>query len=231
MFIAIKNSPYQGVYRKTEFKNEWRAPGVSIKEFRDGKLEEALKWAEVTEVKGLAQDEVSIRKKRDKNKNKNNMDIIMGIKGLNLKSVKSLESMLLEIEDETNGFTKTPFYLSTGIYSLAIDSKADLSMIKNSILMCNKAIDYLNWTIENMERLRDILKSKEKEFDNYQSYLQWKTTADGLAYSEGIRQEIAEVVKDRDYKDQIVHFIKTYKINKNEYDKHNSRIEEIINEI
>ena len=68
----------------------------------------------------------------------------MGIKGLNLKSVKSLESILLEIEDDTNGFTKTPFYLSTGIYSLVIDSKADLSMIKNSILMCNKAIDYLN---------------------------------------------------------------------------------------
>lgn len=231
MFIAIKNSPNQGVYRKTEFKNEWRTPGVSIKEFRDGKLEEALKWAEATEVKGFTQDEISTRKKRDKNKNKNNLDIIMGIKGLNLKSVKRLESILLEIEDDTNGFTKTPFYLSTGIYSLVIDSKADLSMIKNSILMCNKAIDYLNWTIENMERLRDVLKSKEKEFDNYQSYLQWKTTDEGLAYSEEIREEIAKVVKDRDYKDQVVHFIKTYKINKNEYNKYDSKMEEIINEI
>lgn len=231
MFIAIKNSPNQGVYRKTEFKNEWRTPGVSVKEFRDGKLEEALKWAEATEVKGFTQDEISTRKKRDKNKNKNNLDIIMGIKGLNLKSVKSLESILLEIEDDTNGFTKTPFYLSTGIYSLVIDSKADLSMIKNSILMCNKAIDYLNWTIENMERLRDVLKSKEKEFDNYQSYLQWKTTDEGLAYSKEIKEEIAKVVKDRDYKDQIVHFIKTYKINKNEYNKYNSKMEEIINEI
>lgn len=231
MFIAIKNSPNQGVYRKTEFKNEWRIPGVSIKEFRDGKLEEALKWAEVSEVKGLTQEQVSTTKKRDKNKNKNNMDIIMGIKGLNLKNIKTLESILLEIEDETNNFTKTPFYLSTGIYSLAIDSKADSLMIENSILMCNKSIEYLKWTIENMERLRDILKSKEKEFDNYQSYLQWKITTDGLAYSEEIKQEIAEIVKDRDYKDQIVHFIKTYKINKNEYNKYNSKMEGIINEV
>ena len=53
MYIAIKNSDKQGVYRNFEFDNEWRKKGVNVKNFKKENLKEALKWAGVKQVTRL----------------------------------------------------------------------------------------------------------------------------------------------------------------------------------
>ena len=53
MYIAIKNSDKQGVYRRFEFNNEWRKKGVNVKHFKKENLKEALKWAGVRQITRL----------------------------------------------------------------------------------------------------------------------------------------------------------------------------------
>lgn len=62
MYIAIKNSENKGVYRSTEFDYLWLKPGIKSKKFKNSKLNDALKWAGVTEVKGVTDIESSKRR-------------------------------------------------------------------------------------------------------------------------------------------------------------------------
>lgn len=216
MYIAIKNTENKGVYRKTEFKYEWLTPGTSMKRFRNSKLNEALAWAGVKEVKGITDEENTGRKKKYK---KNNRDLILSIRGINRKHVKSLNNILAEIEDESNRFTKTPFYLNSELYISEINGIVDDFELESVISLCKNAINYLNGVIEDVKKLDEELKEKEKEFDSYQLYLEWKNTPEGIEYSKDLKSKIYDVVKDREYKDKIVLFIKTYNKNKKHYNK------------
>lgn len=51
-FIAIKNTEHKGVYKEKEFNKElYKTKGISYRKFKQGELEDALKWANVKNVK------------------------------------------------------------------------------------------------------------------------------------------------------------------------------------
>lgn len=47
MYIALKNTEHKGVYKKENFKKEWRVKGASIRSFKEDELQTALNWAGV----------------------------------------------------------------------------------------------------------------------------------------------------------------------------------------
>lgn len=221
MLIAIRNTECKGVYRQTELNRSWIPKDASIRIFRESQLPKALKWAGVTEAKGITYKEV-IKGKKKYNKvkyKKNNLDITSEIIALNSRSIDALESILIEIKDETNEFTKTPFYLSTETYKEQINNIADTSMVEDTILMCENAMDYLNDIVDTMRILKEKVTTKLKEFEDYQSYCDWKSSQEGMEHSKEITNKIIEAVENREYKTKILSFIKEYKKNKKLYNK------------
>ena len=67
MYVALKNTEHKGVYKKENFKNEWRVKGASIRSFKVEELEEALNWAG---VKALSIPDSSDRKNKNNTKSK-----------------------------------------------------------------------------------------------------------------------------------------------------------------
>ena len=212
MLVAIKNGENKGVYRKSDFRYEWRVKGVQIKNFKSPRLREALEWAGVNDVKGATSDEI-IKKKNKWELKKDHKELIVCIMGINKKHMNSLKSMISEIES-ANEFIKTPFYLDTEEYKSNLSQAIEKVMLEKMWTEYDIAHDYLEYINECLMDVRDELRLKESEFKDYLSYLEWKITSEGVAYQERVKLKLDEIIKDKKYKSHIVSLIKTYTTNK-----------------
>ena len=212
MFVAIKNGENKGVYRKSDFRYEWRVKGVQIKNFKSPRLREALQWVGVSDVKGATSDEI-IKKKNKWELKKDNKELIVCIMGVNKKHMSSLKLMISELESASK-FVKTPFYLDTEEYKSNLSQSVEVAILEKMWVEYDIAHDYLEYINECLMELRDELRLKESEFKDYQSYLEWKITSEGVAYQEHIKLKLDKIIKDRKYKSHIVSLIKTYNANK-----------------